>query len=66
MQLDTTISQGKTIEDFIKDFPGWNASHDLYEDDGESLDYQKGIFAITHIASNMEIIMQPTINKIVG
>jgi len=32
-------------------YPGKNGSFDLYEDDGESLDYQKGSFSLTKIST---------------
>lgn len=68
MQPTLQYLKEKTIEEIsLRIFPDGISSYDLYEDDGESLDYQKGIFAITHIASNMENnIWQLTINKTVG
>lgn len=33
-------------------YPSGDSQYDLYEDDGKSLDYQKGIFAITAIRSH--------------
>ena len=32
-------------------YPVGQSSYDLYEDDGHSLDYQKGVFSLTHIES---------------
>ena len=38
----------------LRVFPEGCSSYDLYEDDGTSMDYQKGIFAITHIESDLK------------
>lgn len=35
-------------------FPGKNASFELYEDDGRSLNYQQGEFAVTKISTKRE------------
>lgn len=32
-------------------YPVGHSSYDLYEDDGKSLDYQQGVFSLTHIES---------------
>jgi len=34
-------------------FPSGKSTFDMYEDDGISLDYQKGVFSITHIESDL-------------
>ena len=34
-------------------YPVGSSSYDLYEDDGCSLDYQQGVYALTHIESEM-------------
>jgi len=58
---------GKNLPDtlHIEIFPFENSSFELYEDDGVSLDYQKGIFSVTKIecienANNIMVIFHPS------
>ena len=44
-------SEGQPIT--VSCYPVRQASYDLYEDDGRSLDYQQGAYALTHIESRM-------------
>ncbi|QNL50482.1 DUF4968 domain-containing protein [Olivibacter sp. SDN3] len=54
MQQVTQYTGGQNIKQLTLDiFPGNDGRFSLYDDDGKSLDYQEGVFAITDIAAEL-------------
>lgn len=54
MQPSMQFVDQKSVDVITLDvYPSGSSSFELYEDDGLSLDYQKGIYAITHIGSEL-------------
>ena len=50
MQPATSYAEQKPVDPLTLDvYPAGRSAADLYEDDGSSLDYQRGVFAITRV-----------------